>query len=163
MIYVRILRKTLFNHVFLNSLWGLSSNIFQNIVYAIFFVVLARTYDTHILTSYILANTLYGLFLSFSSLGLGQAYIRDLINQPLQSLQINTFFAVQISSGLLFLIFQLIMSFILYDEETIHILSIFFGINIILDNVIYVFKTLNTLYNNQKQTFLVTSFEAFLN
>lgn len=162
MIYVRNLRKTLFNHVFFNSLWGLFSNIFQNIVYAIFFVVLARTYDTHTLTSYILANTLYGLFLSFSSLGLGQAYIKELINQPLQSLQINTFFAVQISSGILFLIFQLIMSFILYDQKTIHILSILFGINIILDNVIYVFKTLNTLYNNQKQTFLVTSFEAFL-
>lgn len=162
MIYVANFKKYLLNQVFLNSLWGIFSNLFQNIVFALFFIVLARSYSGNVLSNYILSNTLYGLVLSFSTLGLGQAFIRGMVNKDNMDVEVHSFLAIQLFSGIFFYIFQIVLSFLLYRQYTIMVLSALLGINIIFDNIIYVFKTINTIYQNQKKTFLVTSTEAFL-
>ena len=63
-----------------NSFWAISSSVFQNIVFAVFFIIMARVYNTQVFSSYIIANTLNGLLLSFSSLGMAQWYIRAVKN-----------------------------------------------------------------------------------
>lgn len=162
MTYVAYFKKSLFNQVFLNSLWGIFSNVFQNIVFALFFIILARSYSGNVLSNYILSNTLYGLVLSFSTLGLGQAFIRDMVNKDNKDVEVHSFLALQLISGIFFYFFQIVLSYLLYRQYTIMGLSALLGINIILDNIIYVFKTINTIYQNQRKTFLITSSEAFL-
>ena len=65
------------NKLFVNSFWSVASSLFQNIIFSVFFIIMARSYETVEFSEYILANTLYGMILSFSSLGLSQWYIRE--------------------------------------------------------------------------------------
>lgn len=160
MTYVAYFRKSLLNHVFLNSFWGIFSNIFQNFVFALFFIVLARSYSGDVLSNYILANTLYGLVLSFSTLGLGQAFIRGVVKKDNLDNEVHSFLSIQLLSGILFYLFQILLSYSLYRKSEIVLLSTFLGINIIFDNIIYVFKTVNIIHQNQRKTFLITSSEA---
>jgi O-antigen/teichoic acid export membrane protein len=77
------------NKVFQNSLWGIFSSLFQNIVFSLFFIILARKLDTSVLSSYIVSNTFYGLMLSFSSLGMGQWFVRKMVNDSKNIANIN--------------------------------------------------------------------------
>jgi O-antigen/teichoic acid export membrane protein len=71
--------KKISGSIFKNSAWGIFSNIFQNKLFSVFFIVVARKYSTDDFANYILANTLYSFVVAFSSLGLGQWFIRELI------------------------------------------------------------------------------------
>lgn len=144
-----------------NSFWAIFSNISQNIIFSIFFIVLARVYKQDVFSSYIIANTLYGLLLSFSSLGMAQWFIRADNGEGKMELA-QLFFTIQLLSGFVFYILNIILSYTLYDEQPIHILSIILGFNIVYDNLIYVYKTLNVINFQQKQTFLILSIEAVL-
>jgi O-antigen/teichoic acid export membrane protein len=150
------------NKVFQNSLWGIFSSLFQNIVFSLFFIILARKLDTSVLSSYIVSNTFYGLMLSFSSLGMGQWFIRKMVNDSKNIANINLFISVQLVSGILFYIVQNIIVSNLYDEKIIHEISFILGFNIILDNMLYVTKHLNVINNGQRKTFIITSTEAFM-
>jgi O-antigen/teichoic acid export membrane protein len=143
-----------------NSFWAISSSVFQNIVFAVFFVIMARVYNTQVFSSYIIANTLYGLLLSFSSLGMAQWYIRAIKNLNEHQSVNRLFLNIQLLAGLLFLFLNVLVSFLLYSETIIHVLSIILGLNIVIDNMINVFKTINIATYNQKQTFLILSIEA---
>lgn len=143
-----------------NSFWAISSSIFQNIVFAIFFIIMARVYSTQEFSSYIIANTLYGLLLSFSSLGMSQWYIRAIKNMDEQPAVNQLFFNIQLLAGLFFLLLNVLVSFLLYTASVIHILSVILGLNIVIDNMINVFKTINIATYNQRQTFLILSIEA---
>lgn len=145
-----------------NSFWAISSSIFQNIVFAIFFIIMARVYNTQTFSSYIIANTLYGLLLSFSSLGMAQWYIRSIKNRSEYHSINRLYFIIQILAGILFLLINALISFLLYADAIIHVLSIILGLNIVIDNVINVFKTINIATYNQRQTFLILSVEACL-
>ncbi len=143
-----------------NSFWAISSSIFQNIVFAIFFIIMARVYKTEDFSSYIIANTLYGLLLSFSSLGMAQWYIRAVKNMN-EHLSINRlYFNIQLLAGVLFLFLNVLASFLLYTTSVIHVLSFILGINIVIDNLINVFKTINIATFNQRQTFSILTIEA---
>ena len=148
--------------VFSNSIWGIFSNIFQNILFSIFFIVIARKYTTIDFSNYIIANTLYGFVLAFSSLGLGQWFIRELMNTPDKQFLINQFFKIQFIAGLIFYFVNIVLCFLLYEDILIRELSILIGINIIFDNIIYVIKFVNIESYEQKRTFLISTIEAIL-
>ena len=61
-----------------NSFWAILSSVFQNIIFSLFFIVIARKYSASDFSSYIIANTLYGMIIAFSSLGLSQWFIREI-------------------------------------------------------------------------------------
>jgi O-antigen/teichoic acid export membrane protein len=160
--FVPTLKLISINKVFQNSLWGIVSSLFQNIVFSIFFIILARKLDAPVLSSYIISNTFYGLMLSFSSLGMGQWFVRKMVSDTTNTSYINLFFAVQICSGICFYIIQNIIIVIIYDQLIIHQISFILGVNIILDNILYVTKNINVINNNQRKTFIITSAEALL-
>jgi O-antigen/teichoic acid export membrane protein len=145
-----------------NSFWAISSSVFQNIVFAVFFIIMARMYNTQEFSSYIIANTLYGLLLSFSSLGMAQWYIRAIKNLNEHQTVNRLYFTIQLMAGVLFLLLNVLISFLLYADSVIHILSIILGLNIVVDNMINVFKTINIATFNQRQSFMILSIEACL-
>jgi O-antigen/teichoic acid export membrane protein len=156
--FFKILKTT----VFKNSFWGISSNIFQNILFSIFFIVVARKYSTTEFSNYVIANTLYAFVLSFSSLGLGQWFIRELLNIEDQRQLINKFFKIQLYIGLVFYVVNIILSYTLYEDKLIRHLSLLIGVNVIFDNVIYVIKQVNIAQLEQRKTFIILTIEAFL-
>ena len=145
-----------------NSFWAILSSLFQNIIFSLFFIVIARKFNSTDFSSYIVANTLYGMIMSFSSLGLSQWFIREIKNNDYDTLIISRFFTIQIIAGAFFYIINILLSFALYNSELIRNLSLLLGINIIFDNIIYVFKTINISRYEQKRSFVLTSIEAFI-
>lgn len=159
---VSSLKLITLNKVFQNSLWGVISSLFQNIVFSVFFIVLARKLDTSVLSSYIISNTFYGLMLSFSSLGMGQWFVRKMVNDSKNIKYINLFISVQLFSGIIFYFIQNLIVSNLYEEKIIHQISYILGFNIIFDNILYVTKTINIINNDQRKTFIITSSEALM-
>lgn len=145
-----------------NSLWSVSSSLFQNAIFSIFFIIMARSYETAAFSEYIIANTLYGLILSFSTLGMSQWYIREYQDDEKGRLVSTLFLKIQLLAGITFYIINILLSHLLYDESAIHSLSLFLGINIVFDNLIHVFKTVNIISFQQRQTFKIQSIEATL-
>lgn len=154
--------KKISGSIFKNSAWGIFSNIFQNILFSVFFIVVARKYSTDDFANYILANTLYSFVVAFSSLGLGQWFIRELLTTNNKQILINKFFKIQIYVGVFFYVVNLITAVLLYQNQTIRTLSIFIGINVIFDNVIYVIKYINVAEEEQKKSFIILTIEAVL-
>jgi len=150
------------SQLFTNSFWGILSNIFQNILFSVFFIVIARKYSTSDFANYILANTLYGFMLAFSSLGLGQWFIRELMVSNDKQYLVNKFFKIQIASGLFFYLINIALAYSLYSNQLIRNLSLLIGINVIFDNIIYVIKYINIAEFEQKKTFLILTIEALL-
>lgn len=145
-----------------NSFWAILSSLFQNIIFSLFFIVIARKYSSTDFSSYIIANTLYGMILSFSSLGLSQWFIREIKKNDFDQEIISRFFKIQILAGIVFYIINVLLSFALYHSDLIRNISLLLGVNIIFDNIIYVFKTINISRYQQKRSFVLTSFEAFI-
>src|SRR6188768_2787340 len=88
--------------LFANSAWGVFSSIFQNILFSIFFIVIARKYNTSDFGNYIIANTLYGFIVGFSALGLGYWFIREFIITEDKKRLVNKFFKIQLLAGFIF-------------------------------------------------------------
>lgn len=146
----------------MNSFWGVTANILQNILFSLFFVIIARRYNSTDFSSYILANTMYGLVLAFSSLGLGQWFVRRLLEEVDKELLIHQFFKVQFLIGFLFYAINILLTFILYKDQLIRQLSVLIGLNVIFDNIIYVIKYINIAQLNQKKTFIIQTIESIL-
>ena len=145
-----------------NSIWGVISNIVQNLLFSIFFVVIARIYDKQEFGQYVIANTLYSFMLAFSSLGLGHWFIREIIQQEEKQTITRTFFKVQLLIGIFFYGVNLLTTYLLYQDPMIRILSIIIGTNLIFDNIINVIKSLNIANEEQKKTFALLTIEAVL-
>lgn len=150
------------NSVFNNTIWGIISNVIQNILLSIFFIIIARQYSKIDFANYIIANTLYSFLLGFSTLGLGYWFVREVINTNDKKQLLDKFFKMQLYVGILFYILSVIISYLLYESELIRSLSIIIGINIIFDNIIYVIKYLNIAELQQKKSFILLIFEAIL-
>jgi O-antigen/teichoic acid export membrane protein len=148
--------------LFQNSFWGIFSNIFQNILFSVFFIVIARKYNTNDFSNYILANTLYGFVLAFSSLGLGQWFIRALMTVQDKVALVYQFFKIQLLVGFVFYLVNIAIAFTLYTNPVIRNLSLLIGVNLIFDNIIYVIKYVNIAEFNQKRTFVILTIEALL-
>jgi O-antigen/teichoic acid export membrane protein len=145
-----------------NSIWGVVSNIIQNLLFSIFFVIIARIYTKAEFGQYVIANTMYSFMLAFSSLGLGHWFIREVINQEDQTNLTRVFFKIQFLIGVLFYGLNIITVFLLYEDTMIRSLSLIIGINLIFDNLINVIKSLNIAHQEQKKTFKLLTLEALL-
>lgn len=158
----KALTAKLQTNLFKNSLWGILSNIFQNILFSVFFIVIARQYETHDFANYIIANTLYSFVAGFSTLGLGSWFIRELMHSEDKKALIDKFLKIQLYLGLVFYVFNVGISFVLYDSSLIRSLSLIIGINVIFDNLIYMIKFMNIAQFEQKKSFVILTVEALL-
>lgn len=145
-----------------NSFWGITSNVSQNLLFSAVFVIIARKYSTDDFGSYVLANTLYAFVVAFSSLGLGQWFIRELMNTEDKKVLINKFFKMQLYIGVFFYVINIAASYTLYDSTLIRSLSLLVGTNVIFDNVIYVIRQINIAQSEQRKTFIILTIEAVL-
>ena len=145
-----------------NSFWAILSSVFQSIIFSLFFIVIARRYSSSDFSSYIIANTLYGMILSFSSLGLSQWFIREIKQHDFEGEIISRFFKIQLLAGTVFYLINVLLSFTLYSSDLVRNISLLLGVNIIFDNIIYVFKTINISRYEQKRSFMLTSLEALI-
>ncbi len=150
------------NNVIKNSFWGVATNVIQNICFSAFFIIVARNYTSEDFGYYIISNTIYSLLLGFSTLGLGNWFIRELLNSTDRELLINKFFKIQIIIGVLFYFINIIISYSIYTNEMIRVLSIIIGINLIFDNIIYVVKSINIADLDQIKTYFLSTLEAVI-
>ena len=155
--------KGIYQHVlFKNSYWGVAAHLSQVVLMSLFFVIIARKYSTGDFADYIIATVLYQLVASFSSLGLSQWFIREICNSPVRNALINQFIKAQFFLGLLFYGLNILLAFLIYDDEAIRWLTVIIGINIIFDNIINAIKSLNIADYEQKRTFVISVIESFL-
>ena len=145
-----------------NSIWGLASQFGQQFLLIIFFVIVNRNFPKTILGNYYIANNFYQIMVSFSALGLGQWFIRQLPEEADQKLFINRFLKIQVYSGLFFYAVNVLITYFLYANTTIRILGMLIGLNIIFDNIIYTIRNLNIAQFEQNKTFTVLTLDALL-
>lgn len=138
----------------------MTSNLVQNLFLSLFFLIMARQYSTGEFAHYLIANTLYQFVAAFSALGLGQWFMREIVETDNKQELIHRFLKMQLSFGLLFFFVNVLLGFVLYDEYIIRVLSILLGLNVIFDNLIYSVKHVNIAEYTQKNTFLVLGIEA---
>lgn len=150
------------NKIISNSFWGIGSNIIQNILLSIFFIVMARKYSVVDFSTYIVANTIYGFTLAFSSLGLGQWFVRKYIEVEQKKELIESFFKIQFYIGITFYILSQLLVNLIYEDNVIRYLSALIGINLVFDNIIYVIKFINIAEQKQKNTSIILTIEAVL-
>ena len=155
--------STFKSKLIVNSFWGVAANLLQNILFSVFFIIVARVYNPTDFSSYILANTIYGLLLAFSSLGLGQWFVRRLLEDIDKERLIHQFFKLQFIIGVAFYLLIMVTTWMLYKDHLVRQLSLIIGINILFDNIIYVIKHVNIAQMDQKKTFLIQTIEAVLN
>lgn len=145
-----------------NSLWGIGSNIIQNVFLGVFFVIIARKYSTADFADFLVANTVYQFIAAFSSMGLGQWFTREVVNTENKEQLVSRFLKLQLTLGLAFYVVNLAFVFAMYADPLIRNISIFVGINIVFDNFIYGLKCLNIAEHKQKKTFQILLIEASL-
>jgi hypothetical protein len=123
---------------------------------------MARKYSVVDFSTYIVANTIYGFTLAFSSLGLGQWFVRKYIEVDEKKGLIESFFKIQFYIGIIFYILSQIIVNLIYDDNVIRYLSALIGINLVFDNIIYVIKFVNIAEQKQKKTSIILTIEAVL-
>ena len=99
--------------------------------------------------------------LSFSAMGLGQWFIRSMIQSEEKSI-IEKFFKIQVILGIIFYFLSIIITLTLYDDKIIRTLSLIMGMNIIFDNIIYVIKYINIKNYEQNKSFVINITDAIL-
>lgn len=145
-----------------NSLWGIGSNVLQNIFLGLFFVIIARQYSTTDFAGYLVANTVYQFIAAFSTMGLGQWFTREVVSTDDKAALVSTFLKLQLILGLIFYLVNMGFVFAMYKDPMIRNISVFVGINILFDNFIYGLKCLNIAEHKQKKTFQILLIEASL-
>lgn len=150
------------NPLFINSSWGIISQVVQSLLLSLFFILIARNYTTQIFANFIIATVLYQLLTAFSSLGLSQWFIREIAGNDKREIVINRFIKLQFYSGVTFYFINIALSYLLYNDRLIHILTLLLGINIIFDNLINSIKWINISEFKQKKSFIIQSTETLL-
>jgi O-antigen/teichoic acid export membrane protein len=145
-----------------NSFWGIAANGLQSVLVSLFFVIVARKYNTGQFAFFLIANTIYQFLAAFSTLGLGQWFTREVVNISDQKELVSRFLKMQLFSGALFYAFNILVAFLLYQDELLRYLIILLGINIIFDNVIYAIKALNVAEFRQNKTFIILIIDSVL-
>lgn len=145
-----------------NSLWGIGSNVLQNIFLGLFFVIIARQYSTTDFAGYLVSNTVYQFVAAFSTMGLGQWFTREVVSTEDKESLVSTFLKLQLILGLVFYLVNMGFVFVMYTDPLIRNISVFVGINILFDNFIYGLKCLNIAEHKQKKTFQILLIEASL-
>ncbi len=159
--HINQIRRSIYsNKIFKNSLFGIFSNILQNIFFSVFFIIVARVYSSEDFGNYVICNTIYSFILGFSTLGLGNWFIRELKNYDKRELLVAKFLKIQFLLGCFFYIINIIISCSIYDSPFIRIMSLIFGLNIITDNLIYVVKSIGIADLRQEKTYIFSTLES---
>lgn len=145
-----------------NSFWGIAANGAQSILVSLFFVIVARKYDTGQFAFFLIANTIYQFLAAFSALGLGQWFTREVVNIDDKKELVSRFLKIQLYSGVFFYVCNIIVAFTLYQDELLRYLIVLLGINIIFDNIIYAIKALNVAEYRQNKTFIILIIDSVL-
>jgi Membrane protein involved in the export of O-antigen and teichoic acid len=145
-----------------NSFWGIAANGAQSILVSLFFVMVARKYDTRQFAFFLIANTIYQFLAAFSALGLGQWFTREVVEIEDKKELVSRFLKIQLYSGLFFYACNIIVAFTLYQNELLRYLIVLLGINIIFDNIIYAIKALNVAEYRQNKTFIILVIDSVL-
>lgn len=150
------------SRVFKNSFWGIAANGLQTILLSLFFVIIARKYTTGEFAFFLIANTIYQFLAGFSTLGLGQWFTREVVNAPNRKELVSRFLKIQLYSGIFFYACNMVVAFLLYNDQLLQYLIVLLGVNIIFDNIIYAIKALNIAEFNQNKTFIILIIDSIL-
>jgi O-antigen/teichoic acid export membrane protein len=146
-----------------NSLWGLFSTVFQTLFLSVFFVIISRHYLITEFSDFLIANTVYQLIAGFSSMGLGHWFIREYGRETQDtSGLIYRFIKIQTILGVVFYVICIGLTFVIYHDEQIRILSVILGTNIIFDNIVYALKNLNIAQFQQKKSAVIMAADSLL-
>ena len=105
---------------------------------------------------------MYQLVAAFSAMGLGQWFIREVVQTDNRVDFINQFVKTQIYLGAIFYFINIALAYLFYANPLVRLLIIVFGANIIFDNIINAIRHLNVADFEQKKTFAILTLEAFL-
>lgn len=153
-------RKLWSSYLVQNSFWGLAATIFQSVFLTLFFIVLAREYSTSQFANFLIASAVYQIIVSFSSMGLGQWFIREYKQQSQRTIFLNKFIKIQLCLGIAFYMVNIGAAFLLYPTGEIRVLILILGTNIIFDNLIYSFRNLNIAESNQVKSAKILFFDG---
>ncbi|MFD0766873.1 oligosaccharide flippase family protein [Mucilaginibacter lutimaris] len=146
-----------------NSLWGLVSTILQTLFLSLFFVIVSRHYPIKDFSNFLIANTVYQLIVGFSSMGLGHWFIREYGQEKQESSElVYRFIKIQTLLGIVFYVINIGLTFVIYSNEQIRLLSFILGTNIIFDNLIYALKNLNIAQFQQRKSAVIMAVDGFL-
>ncbi|MGI4020890.1 MAG: lipopolysaccharide biosynthesis protein [Janthinobacterium lividum] len=145
-----------------NSFWGIVGTFLQTLFGSLFFIIIARKFTTVDFAHFLIATTIYQIIVAFSSMGLGQWYIREFAAISNKIDLTNKFLKIQMWLGFIFYFVAGITSFTLYKDKQIITLSLLLGTNIIFDNIIYAIRCMNIAELNQKKTFNILVIDGFL-
>lgn len=148
--------------IFTNSIWGFGSSVIQNLFLSVFFILVARNYSVFDFSQFIIATNLYQIFAAFSTLGLGQWFIREYFLISDKNNFVNKFAKIQFYSGFVFYLINVGIAVLLYEGDLIRLLALVLGVNTIIDNIIFSVKNLNIAEFKQNRTFVVLAVDAFL-
>ena len=158
------MKKTSFfkSSLFKNGAWGLFSNVLQVILISLFFAILARKYAANQFAQFLIATTVYQLVASFSSLGLGQWFIRQFLQEEDQFTLTNKFLKTQVGLGMFFYLVNIGLAYTIYADGQIRLLCVILGTNIIFDNFINALKSLNIAQHKQAKTAAILIIDSSL-
>jgi O-antigen/teichoic acid export membrane protein len=145
-----------------NSGWGLLSNVIQVTFVCIFFSIVARKFPTDEFAKFLIATTVYQIVASFSSMGLGQWFIRQYVIESGKLDITSKYLKTQSFLGIVFYVINIALAYILYPDPQIRILCIVLGVNIIFDNLITAIKSLNIAEYQQSKTAPILMIDGFL-
>ncbi len=158
------MKKTSFlqSSLFKNSAWGVFSNVVQVILVSLFFAILARKYVPSEFAEFLISTTVYQLVAAFSSLGLGQWFIRQYLKEDDQLALTNKFVKTQVGLGMVFYLVNIGLAYTIYADGQIRILCVILGTNIIFDNFINALKSLNIAEHKQAKTAAILIIDSSL-
>lgn len=145
-----------------NGFWALAGNMLQTVFVTMFFVILARVYPKEEFATYLVALGIYQALVAFSSMGLGQWYIRQYTDESDKQMFTMRYFKIQLILGSLFYLLNVGAALLLYSGTTIYWLAVILGTNIIFDNLIGAIKSFNIAELNQKITFRILTMDGLL-
>lgn len=145
-----------------NGSWGVISNILQMVMVCVFFAIVARKYYPAEFARFLISNTVYQIIAAFSSMGLGQWFIRQYIIEDDKLALTGKFLKTQIGLGLLFYVVNLIAAYLIYSDLQIRLLCIILGTNIVFDNLINAIRSLNVAENEQRKTAIILVIDGLL-
>nr|WP_236262866.1 hypothetical protein [Aggregatimonas sangjinii] len=127
---------------------------------SLFFILLARHYSIEDWSKYLIATSVYQMVAAISTMGLGQWFIREVVNADDKNILVAKFLKMQTYFGFFFFAINLIIVLAIYDDFTMRLLSFLFAFNVVFDNIIYSIKNINIAQFAQKKTVAVLSIEA---
>ena len=130
--------------VYWNSTVAIVSNVLQNFLLSVFFVILARSYGPTLFAQYVVANSLYQLIAVIAPFGLLSYFVREYSQRPDDRHDLlKDFFQIEFLLSLFG--FATVVAIVLglrYETEIV-ILAAILGINLFFDNFIYYIKSIN--------------------